>query len=166
MIRKLSKLLKENNIIELKKKLLVIIDDLEAKENSKLPSKKQIEAYSTSKNRGLMRVAQEYKENLEDNITIGEKEFIIILRQEKIKYEFQKIFFHGKSFFIADFYIPSKHIIVEIDGGYHDSSEQMLKDNKRTIALRQLGIRSILRLSNKDVVKPQDKLTTVINKLR
>ena len=41
--------------------------------------------------------------------------------------------------YIADFVCLSKKLIVEIDGGYHGRTSQIVKDEQRTEDLRQLG---------------------------
>ena len=47
---------------------------------------------------------------------------------------------------IADFYLPAQHLIVEIDGPYHErlAAQDRLKDE---LFLRERGIR-MLRLTN------------------
>jgi len=42
-----------------------------------------------------------------------------VFAQMWIEYEQEKIFYTENSFYIADFYIPSKNIIIEIDGKSH-----------------------------------------------
>ena len=60
----------------------------------------------------------------------------VFLDAHNIKYEFQKILYipgdkgYIKKFYIADFYIPHKYIIIETDGKFHDA--QVDKDNQRT----------------------------------
>lgn len=51
---------------------------------------------------------------------------------------------------IADFYIPSKRLIIEIDGGYHNTREQKAKDKaKEFVAKKKLRIKTI-RYTNKE----------------
>lgn len=58
-----------------------------------------------------------------------------------IDYEFQKIFYiAGKNqyitqYYIADFYFPSKKLILEVDGKFHN--KQIKQDNRRTQILKQ-----------------------------
>ena len=72
--------------------------------------------------------AEHYKHILEVNATYAErllKTFLI----GKIDFEFQKIIYtDNKHFFIADFYIPSKNLIIELDGEYHNDVKQQDKD--------------------------------------
>lgn len=72
--------------------------------------------------------AEYYKHILEVNATYAERLLKTFLTG-KIDFEFQKIIYtDNKHFFIADFYIPSKNLIIELDGGYHETSEQKQKD--------------------------------------
>lgn len=65
-----------------------------------------------------------------------ERQMIEFLNNQKIKFEFQKIFYIRssggfiKQYYIADFYIPKKHIILEVDGKFHN--EQVKLDSFRT----------------------------------
>ena len=66
------------------------------------------------------------------------KEF---LDKHCIDYEFQKIFYiYGDDgwivrYYIADFYIPEKYIIIEVDGKFHDNQKQ--KDKTRTRIIQE-----------------------------
>ena len=72
--------------------------------------------------------AEYYKHILEVNATYAERLLKTFLAG-KIDFEFQKIIYtDNKHFFIADFYIPSKNLIIELDGGYHETLEQKQKD--------------------------------------
>ena len=72
--------------------------------------------------------AEYYKHILEVNATYAEKLLKAFLTG-KIDFEFQKIIYtDNKHFFIADFYIPSKNLIIELDGEYHDDAKQQEKD--------------------------------------
>ena len=73
--------------------------------------------------------AEYYKHILEVNATYAERLLKAFLAG-KIDFEFQKIIYtdNKRHFFIADFYIPSKNLIVELDGEYHDNIKQRDKD--------------------------------------
>ena len=65
------------------------------------------------------------------------------------RYCFQKGFFSERSHFIVDFYLPKrKKLCLEVDGGYHDSEEQMAYDARRTRFLEDVRGFRVLRLSN------------------
>lgn len=98
----------------------------------------------------LRKKANEFREQLIKNQTDSEKRFKIYLQQLGIKYDFQKIIFYQKSFYIVDFYIPSKKVVFEIDGGYHNTKDQREKDYKRTEILRNFGIKEVYRFTNEE----------------
>mgnify|MGYP002525539324 CR=1 FL=1 len=59
-----------------------------------------------------------------------------------VRYEFQKIFYiydqNAKDgwitrYYIADFFIPDKNIIIETDGKFHDKQKQHDKDRTKNI---------------------------------
>jgi very-short-patch-repair endonuclease len=66
------------------------------------------------------------------------KEF---LDKYNVGYEFQKIFYIYADdgwiirYYIADFYIPEKEIIIEVDGKFHD--EHKLHDKNRTKEIQE-----------------------------
>ena len=73
-------------------------------------------------------IAEHYKHILEVNATYAERLLKTFLAG-KIDFEFQKIIYtDNKHFFIADFYIPSKNLIIELDGEYHNDAKQQDKD--------------------------------------
>ena len=63
------------------------------------------------------------------------------LDEHYIGYEFQKIFYITATdgwiirYYIADFYIPEKEIIIEVDGKFHN--EQKQKDKIRTRIIQE-----------------------------
>ena len=105
--------------------------------------------------------AERYKHILEVNATYAERLLKTFLA-EKIDFEFQKIIYtDNKHFFIADFYIPSKNLIVELDGEYHDNIKQQDKDIWRTQILKSLGY-EVIRFKNKQITESRD-LSWVLN---
>lgn len=105
--------------------------------------------------------AEYYKHTLEINATYAERLLKIFLTG-KIDFEFQKIIYtDNKHFFIADFYIPSKNLIIELDGEYHDSIKQQDKDIWRTKLLNSLGY-EVIRFKNKQITESKD-LSWILN---
>lgn len=100
--------------------------------------------------------AEHYKHILEVNATYAERVLYSFLTG-KIDFEFQKIIYtdNKKHFFIADFYIPSKNLIIELDGEYHDDAKQQNKDIWRTKVLKSLGYR-VIRFKNKQIVESKN----------
>ena len=105
--------------------------------------------------------AERYKHILEVNATYAERLLKTFLTG-KIDFEFQKIIYtDNKHFFIADFYIPSKNLIIELDGGYHNDAKQQDKDIWRTKLLNSLGYR-VIRFKNKQITESKD-LSWILN---
>ena len=99
--------------------------------------------------------AERYKHILEVNATYAEKLLKTFLTG-KIDFEFQKIIYtDNRHFFIADFYIPSKNLIIELDGEYHDDAKQQEKDIWRTKILKSLGYK-VIRFKNKQITESKD----------
>lgn len=100
--------------------------------------------------------AEYYKHILEVNATYAERLLKTFL-DGKIDFEFQKIIYtdNKKHFFIADFYFPSKNLIVELDGEYHDNIKQQDKDIWRTQILKSLGY-EVIRFKNKQIIESND----------
>ena len=105
--------------------------------------------------------AEYYKHLLEVNATYAERLLKKFLTG-KIDFEFQKIIYtDNKHFFIADFYIPSQNLIIELDGEYHDDIKQQDKDIWRTKILQSFGYR-IIRFKNKQITESRD-LSWILN---
>ena len=105
--------------------------------------------------------AERYKHILEVNATYAERLLKTFLTG-KIDFEFQKIIYtYNKHFFIADFYIPSKNLIIELDGEYHNDAKQQDKDIWRTKLLNSLGYR-VIRFKNKQITESRD-LSWILN---
>ena len=105
--------------------------------------------------------AEYYKHILEVNATYAERLLKTFLTG-KIDFEFQKIIYtDNKHFFIADFYIPSKNLIIELDGEYHDNAKQQEKDIWRTKILKSLGYK-VIRFKNKQITE-SNNLFWVLN---
>lgn len=107
-------------------------------------------------------IAEHYKHILEVNATYAERILYSFLTG-KIDFEFQKIIYtdNKKHFFIADFYIPSKNLIIELDGEYHDNIKQQDKDIWRTRILKSLGYK-VIRFKNKQITESRD-LSWILN---
>lgn len=80
--------------------------------------------------------AEKHAESMRKEPSVLEKQMIEFLSNNSIKFTFQKIFYIKssggfiKQYYIADFYIPKKHIILEVDGKFHKDQKQM--DSYRT----------------------------------
>ena len=60
--------------------------------------------------------------------------------------------------YIVDFVALEEKLVIEVDGGYHFSSEQMEWDAYRTEDLEKFGFK-IIRFTNEDVLNNPDMVT-------
>lgn len=116
-------------------------------------------------NQAFRKKAEEFRSKLIENQTNAEKICKILLKERGIKYEFQKIFFIGKSFYIVDFYLNDLKSVLELDGKYHIYKlGQKKKDSIRTKELIEAGIKKVIRVSN-DTVESPDRRATLFKQL-
>lgn len=94
-------------------------------------------------------IANEFADNLRNRLTKSEKHFKKLLSKINIRHTSQKIIYKEKSFYIADFYIPEKRLCIEIDGGYHTTPEQIVKDTERDAYLLANGY-ATWRMTNEE----------------
>lgn len=71
------------------------------------------------------------------------------LIRKDIEFVQQAPFYINGKISFADFYIPSKKVVIEVDGGYHDEIMQILRDDERAKRFKSMGIDTI-RIWNKD----------------
>lgn len=97
------------------------------------------------------RTAEQYRAELILKQTSSEKKVKAVLKSLDIKYEFQHIFLNSHTFHIADFYLPKYNIVLEVDGEYHATPEQIKLDAARDKTLKkENGIKHIGRILNAD----------------
>ena len=68
---------------------------------------------------------------------------------------------HPLKHFIADFYCHEAGLVVEVDGGIHESKDQKEYDKDRTVDLNRLGIK-VIRFTNREV---ESNITTVLKRI-
>lgn len=91
------------------------------------------------------------------------KEF---LDRHYVEYESQKIFYIYADdgwiirYYIADFYIPEKEVIIEVDGKFHDKHKQHDKDRTKDIQEQYPSI-EVLRYRWKDL-SDMDKMDDLL----
>lgn len=124
------------------KKSKVVKKTPRVKKKTKKPSPKTIQRRTE--------YSEILKEELRLSATKAELLFKSNLELYEIEHEFQKELITNKSFIIADFYIPSLRLMVELDGGYHNMKEQKEKDRMKDIEYRNKGFK-VLRMSNEQV---------------
>lgn len=109
-------------------------------------------------NQFLTEKAKQFRKDLIKRATKEEKIFRSFLDRNGIKYQFQKIMYlknsigNIKKFYILDFYLTEYKIAVEIDGGYHNTKEQMELDALReSEIIKQYPEIRFLRFKNEDI---------------
>ena len=98
---------------------------------------------------------------LRHNMTPSEKILWSYLRLKPLGYKFRRQ--HAISKYIADFYCHAVKLIIEIDGGIHNTKEARETDNVRQSFLESEGIK-FLRFSNDDIDTRFDYVQTVIER--
>jgi very-short-patch-repair endonuclease len=63
--------------------------------------------------------------------------------------------------FIADFICLSHHLIIELDGKYHQIPEQQISDQERTEWLENNGY-TVIRFTNEAIISDTEKVLTAI----
>ena len=95
-------------------------------------------------------VFKKYRTALIENSTDAEIIFKNRLDLFKVRYIFQYRIDYNNSFIIADFFIKSIKLVIEIDGGYHRTKIQREKDRLRDEFLKENGYK-VIRILNEDV---------------
>jgi very-short-patch-repair endonuclease len=99
---------------------------------------------------------------LRKNMTKAEVKLWEYLKTKPFGYKFRRQ--HPIYIYILDFYCHKLKISIEVDGGYHNSSEQVVKDNERKNYLENMGITEY-RFTNSEVLNQFDDTISKINKI-
>ncbi len=105
-------------------------------------------------NKKMIDSAEFHASNMKENPSYLEKIMMEFLDNHNIKYEFQKIYYIKKKksihrYFIVDFYIPHRNIIIEVDGKFHKN--QVDYDTERTNTIKQhFGKIKVIRFMYED----------------
>ena len=96
---------------------------------------------------------------LRKNMTPWEQKlWYCFLRKYPVRFQRQKPIGN----YIADFYCAAAKLVIELDGGGHYSPQAQEKDQNRTCAFHQQGIR-VLRFCNLDIDRNFYGVCTVID---
>jgi very-short-patch-repair endonuclease len=68
---------------------------------------------------------------------------------------------HVLSLYIADFYCHECKLVIELDGGYHNTKDRVVLDELRTKVFEDFGI-TVLRFTNKEVLDNIDYVLKTI----
>jgi very-short-patch-repair endonuclease len=119
-------------------------------------------------NREIMKSAQSRAEEMKTWPSPLEERMIAFLDTHNIKYESQYIFYIFKGdwiikYYIADFYVPEKKLIIEVDGKFHDKHKLHDKQRTKDIQKQYLGV-EVLRYQWKDL-SDATKMKELLHKL-
>ena len=105
-----------------------------------------------------------YAKQLRGKMTVAEEILWKYLSKNQMNgYRFKRQ--HPIRNYIADFYCHKATLLVEVDGGIHETEKQMERDREKTAAIEGSGCR-ILRFTNDHVVNGIDQvLNTIKNEL-
>ncbi|MHB0754797.1 leucine--tRNA ligase [Polaribacter sp. M15] len=105
------------------------------------------EGYMTGGNNSHLLI-EKAKEN-RNNPTEAERVLWQVLKGKQLGLKFRRQ--HLIDYFIVDFVCLRLKLVIEVDGDYHNSEEQIEKDNERTKILEDLGY-DVIRFTNKQVI--------------
>ena len=103
--------------------------------------------------------------------TMAEKRLDLLLGKDNISHIFQHAIIYNKKEwidgdyclifkgFIADFYLPDCKIIIEVDGGYHNTKNQEIADAIRDKRICSISPIKIVRIKNHELFKTQIKIS-------
>lgn len=139
------------------KPLLKKDSELMSKRNAKYLDKNSLTRYEIDGNKWWIGNAMIFKSKLIKNATITEKIMCKLLKSKKVKIDPQRIIYLDydcviHKFYVADIYLPELNLIVEIDGGYHETEEQKEKDYDRDMDLKSAGYK-VFRCTNEEVLR-------------
>ncbi|WP_245868077.1 endonuclease domain-containing protein [Labilibaculum filiforme] len=100
---------------------------------------------------------------LRENMTLAELKLWDLLKEKQV----QNLRFraqHPIDIFIADFYCYPLKLVIEVDGGIHQSSEQKEYDIGREAEINHWGIK-IIRFTNNEIEEDLNKVIDEINKI-
>ena len=94
-------------------------------------------------------------------MTLAERTLWEELRNNKTGYKFRKQ--HPIGDYIADFICIEKRLVIEVDGGYHNSMEQQQDDETRTTDIEKMGY-TVIRFTNEEVIDNTSNIIETIKK--
>jgi leucyl-tRNA synthetase len=97
---------------------------------------------------------------LRNNSTIAERMLWNHFKNKQLGVKFRRQY--GIGYYIADFCCPRKKLVIEVEGGVHDSEEQIYYDRERKQTIEDLGF-TVIRFNNEDVI---NNLRQVIRRIK
>lgn len=89
------------------------------------------------------------RQALRNNLTQPEQTLWAQLRGQQLGVKFRRQ--HGIGHYIVDFYCPQCHMVIEIDGDSHFTTDGLDHDTQRDTYMLSLGLR-VLRFTNAEVM--------------
>ncbi|GIJ93706.1 hypothetical protein CAPN001_13990 [Capnocytophaga stomatis] len=111
------------------------------------------QGYMTGGNNAYL-LAEKAKD-LRNNMTQAETILWEQLNAKKLDAKFRRQHVIGD--YIVDFVCLAKRLIIEVDGGYHNTENQQILDKERTKILNELGF-EVIRFSNEEVISDIDNV--------
>ncbi|TRX02254.1 UvrD-helicase domain-containing protein [Flavobacterium gawalongense] len=102
----------------------------------------------------------EKAKKMRKNPTNAEKILWLELKSQSLDSKFRQQ--HLIDDFIIDFVCLSKKLVIEVDGDYHFTEEQVELDNDRTITLNKLGYK-VIRFKNEEII---GSISIVLEKIK
>lgn len=96
------------------------------------------------------RIANRFKKDLKRRATNAEKYFRSKLFEKQIPHVFQYEILSKDQFIIADFFFRRLNLIIEIDGGYHTTEKQKIRDHFKDLHYKELNL-SVIHITNEEI---------------
>lgn len=97
------------------------------------------------------------RQRLEEKATLTERTLMVALRADSEPFDFQYRVRTPESmagFYIVDFHLPRRNLLVELDGAHHFTQQGRWNDRLRAEAIERAKPKHLLvRFPNSDVVK-------------
>lgn len=137
-----------------------------SQQSIKLSKLKATQSRKKRSKKKLRDTLRSFQKDLRDRATPAEQAFKQKLKDLKLRYEFQKILKAKGECYIVDFFLTDYHIIIEIDGDYHNKSDQKNKDDirSRNLTRHNSRVSKIVRFTNNLALAPGNH-KTIIKKL-
>ena len=118
---------------------------------------KEIKFANNRTSKSLVKWANNNKKKLEESSTKYEKKlYSALYKPLKGRVKKQQPFIINKHLYYADIYIPSLKLVIEVDGGYHNTEEQKEKDKQRDEDFKSIGY-TTLRYTNEQIDSKKGK---------
>ena len=107
----------------------------------------------------LYPILKEHTKRMKEYPTDAERLLWLHLQKSKLGLPFRRQYIIADN--IADFACLPAHLVIEIDGGYHDDIRQQYHDQARTNEIEKLGFK-VIRFKNEDIFTRLDYVIETI----